>query len=526
MRGRQVPCIAEANRVPLSPMGARKSFLLAIDQGTTSTRAILFDAQAGPLASHAIALRQIYPANGWVEHDASEIWQAALSCCRTVLKGREAVEVAAIGITNQRETSLVWDRRSGVPLANAIVWQDRRGAARCAQLKKRGLEPEITAKTGLLLDPYFSATKLEWLLNNVKGIKGRRSVGERRSDNFKDFAFGTIDSWLIWNLTRGQVHATDVTNASRTLLWNLKTRNWDPWLLKLFGVPRAILPEVRESRGDFGRCDPMLLGASIPILGVAGDQQAASFGQACFAPGDVKSTYGTGCFALVNTGRSVPRSKNRLLATALAQRQYAIEGSIFIAGAVVQWLRDELGVMVTAPESEALAKRAKPAEGLYFVPAFTGLGAPYWDPNARAAILGLTRDTGKCEIVRAALDAVCYETRDLLEAMRRDMGKSLKSLKVDGGMVANDWFCQRLADLTGLKVERPRVTETTALGASYLAGLGAGLFRDEKDIAARWALDRRFVPEMKKPERDRLYRGWRDAVSRVRQPVGKIARTG
>jgi glycerol kinase len=497
-------------------MHGQKSLILAIDQGTTSTRAILFDGEARPLASHAIPLRQIYPANGWVEHDAGEIWQAALSCCRAVLKGREAGDVAAIGITNQRETSLIWDRKTGAPLANAIVWQDRRGAARCAQLKKQGLEPRITARTGLLLDPYFSATKLEWLLKNVKIRKGRGSVGGSRSDHLKNIAFGTIDSWLIWNLTRGKVHATDVTNASRTLLWNLKTRDWDPSLLKLFGVPRAILPDVRESRGDFGQCDPMLLGAPIPILGVAGDQQAASFGQACFAPGDVKSTYGTGCFALVNTGNSVPRSKNRLLATALARKQYAIEGSIFIAGAVVQWLRDELGVLASAPDSEALAKRAKPAEGLYFVPAFTGLGAPYWDPDARAAILGLTRDMGKNEIVRAALDAVCFETRDLLEAMRRDMGKNLKSLKVDGGMVANDWFCQRLADLTGLRVERPRVTETTALGAAYLAGLGAGLFRNEKDIAARWALDRRFVPEMKKADRDRLYGGWRKAVSRVR----------
>lgn len=495
-------------------MRAPKSLLLAIDQGTTSTRAILFDAEARPLASHAIALRQIYPANGWVEHDATEIWQAALSCCRAVLNGRAAADVAALGITNQRETSLIWDKKTGAALHNAIVWQDRRGAARCMDLKRRGLEPEISRKTGLLLDPYFSATKLEWLLKNVKGLK-RHQV-----------AFGTIDSWLIWNLTRGTAHVTDVTNASRTLLWNLKTRDWDPALLKLFGVPRDILPEVRESRGDFGQCDPMLLGAPIPILGVAGDQQAASFGQACFAPGDVKSTYGTGCFALVNTGKNVPRSRNRLLATALAQKQYAIEGSIFIAGAVVQWLRDEAGVLASAPESEALAKRAKPAEGLYFVPAFTGLGAPYWDPDARAAILGLTRDMGKCEIVRAALDAVCYQTRDMLEAMRRDMGKALKSLKVDGGMVANDWFCQRLADLTGLKVERPKVTETTALGAAYLAGLGAGLFRNEKDIAARWALDRRFVPEMKKTERDRLYGGWQKAISRVRQQDGKNAGAG
>jgi len=436
-----------------------------------------------------------------------------------------ADEVAAIGITNQRETSLIWDKQTGAPLYNAIVWQDRRGAARCAALKKRGLEPGIARKTGLLLDPYFSATKLEWLLQNVKGLKGRsvggvRSGSVRTSDQYKDLAFGTIDSWLIWNLTKGRVHATDVTNASRTLLWNLKRRDWDAGLLKLFGVPRAILPEVRESRGDFGRCDPLLLGAAIPILGVAGDQQAASFGQACFAPGDVKSTYGTGCFVLVNTGRTVPRSKNRLLATALAQKQYAIEGSIFIAGALVQWLRDELGLLATAAESEALAKRAGPAEGLYVVPAFTGLGAPYWEPQARGAILGLTRDMGKCEIVRASLDAVCYQTRDLLEAMRRDIAaaglKRLRALKVDGGMVTNDWFCQRLADLTGLTVDRPKVTETTALGAAYLAGLGAELFRNEKDIAARWALDRRFRPAMTKTERDRLYTGWMAALSRVR----------
>jgi glycerol kinase len=485
----------------------RKNRLLAIDQGTTSTRAILFDDQARPVKSHAIPLRQIYPANGWVEHDPREIWQAVLDCCRAVLRGEDVSSVAAIGITNQRETSLVWDRKTGEPFYNAIVWQDRRGAQRCQQLKKRGLEKAIARKTGLLLDPYFSATKLEWLLKNVKGLKGR------------DLAFGTIDSWLIWNLTRGQVHATDVTNASRTLLFNLKTRSWDDSLLKLFGVPRAILPQVRESRGDYGVTDPMLLGAPIPILGVAGDQQAASFGQACFSPGDVKSTYGTGCFALVNTGSRVPRSVNRLLATALAQKQYAIEGSIFVAGAVVQWLRDELGLLATASESEALAKQAKTLDGLYIVPAFTGLGAPYWRPDARGAIFGLTRDAGRCEIVRAALDSVCYQTRDLLDAMRRDMKSAglarLKTLKVDGGMVANDWFCQRLADLTGLSVERPRVTETTALGAAYLAGLGAEIFTSQKDIAARWALDRRFTPAMKKAERDRLHVGWRNAVSRI-----------
>jgi glycerol kinase len=485
-----------------------KGHILAIDQGTTSTRAILFDATARPVRSHAAPLRQIYPANGWVEHDAGEIWRAALECCRTVLKGVEIDTVAALGITNQRETSLIWDKKTGAPLHNAIVWQDRRGAQRCAQLKKRGLEPGISRKTGLRLDPYFSATKLEWLLKNVKGLKGR------------ELAFGTIDSWLIWNLTKGRVHATDVTNASRTMLWNLKTRDWDAGLLKLFGVPRAILPEVRESSGDFGATDPMLLGAAIPIRGVAGDQQAASFGQACFSPGDVKATYGTGCFVLVNTGKRLPQSKNRLLATALAQKKaYAIEGSIFIAGALVQWLRDELGLLATAAQSEAMAKRAKPAEGLYVVPAFTGLGAPYWRPHARGAILGLTRDMGKCEIVRAALDSIGFQTRDLLEAMRRDLAsaglKRLKTLKVDGGMVANDWFCQRLADLTGLVVERPQVTETTALGAAYLAGICSTIFKNEEDVAARWALDRRFIPVMKNKERDGLYAGWKTAIARI-----------
>ncbi len=486
--------------------------ILAIDQGTTSTRAILFDAGGAPLAAHAIALRQIYPANGWVEHDPREIWQAALACCRAVMGAGGPAGIAALAITNQRETSLIWDRATGEPLYNAIVWQDRRTASRCAGLKRAKWEARVRRKTGLLLDPYFSATKLEWLLKHVKGAGARARRGE--------IAFGTIDSWLIYNLTRGRVHATDTTNASRTMLLNLKTLQWDGDLLKLFGVPRSILPEVRPSSGDFGTTDPMLLGAAIPILGVAGDQQAASFGQACFSPGDVKSTYGTGCFALVNTGREVPRSANRLLATALAGNQYAIEGSIFIAGAVIQWLRDGLGVLPAAPDSETLARGAGAAPGLYFVPAFTGLGAPYWDPDARGAILGLTRDTGRAEITRAALDSVCYQTRDLLEAMASDMAAAklgrLRRLKVDGGMVGNDWFCQRLADLTGLVVERPVVTETTALGAAYLAGLAAGLFKDTRDIAARWALDRRFMPVMKRAQRDGLYDGWKAAVRRVR----------
>jgi glycerol kinase len=495
---------------------AEEPYILAIDQGTTSTRAILFDAAARPVASHAIELRQIYPANGWVEHDAEEIWQATLACARAAMKGVPASTVAAIGITNQRETTVIWDRKTGRPLHNAIVWQDRRTAARCRALKARKLEPKIAAKTGLLLDPYFSATKMEWLLDHIPGLRRRAAVGE--------VALGTIDSWLIYKLTGGAVHATDVTNASRTMLLDLRTLAWDDGLLKLFDVPRAALPDVRDSAGEFGRTEESLLGAPILILGVAGDQQAAAFGQACFAPGDVKSTYGTGCFALVNTGAKVPASRNRLLATSLyrigKRRAYAIEGSIFVAGAVVQWLRDALGVIKSAEEIEALARTAKEAEGLYFVPAFTGLGAPYWDPDARGAVIGLTRDMGAAEVARAALDAVCFQTRDLLEAMTKDMQRSglrrPRALKVDGGMVKNDWFCQRLADLTGLRVDRPKVTETTALGAAYLAGLAAGLFKDTKDIAARWALDRRFTPAMKQSARNALYEGWKAAVKRVR----------
>ena len=497
----------------------KKRCLLAIDQGTTSSRAILFDDKARPLASHAVPLRQIYPANGWVEHDAEEIWRGVLRCARAVLKTAPRDAVAGLGITNQRETSLIWDARTGKPLHNAIVWQDRRGAARCAALRAAGWDARIVRKTGLLPDSYFSATKLEWLLKNVKDAKARAAAGAIR--------FGTIDSWLIWKLTGGAVHATDVTNASRTMLFNLKRRDWDDDLLGLFGVPRAMLPQVKNSVDDFGIADGSLLGkgrAPIPILGVAGDQQAASFGQACVRPGDVKATYGTGCFALVNTGKTIPRSANRLLVTALAsttakKQDYAIEGSIFIAGAVVQWLRDAMGVIATAPAVEALVKTAKPYDGLYFVPAFTGLGAPYWDPHARGAILGLTRDMGKAEVAAAALDAVCYQTRDLLEAMARDTRRAriaLRELKVDGGMVANDFFCQRLADLTGLAVARPRITETTALGAAMLAGTGAGLFRGAADVAAHWALDRRFVPRLGPSRRDELYRGWKAAVARVR----------
>lgn len=491
-------------------------YLLAIDQGTTSTRAILFDGTAQPVASHATELHQIYPTNGWVEHDPEEIWQATMACCRIVAKGLLPGDIAAIGITNQRETAVLWDRATGAPLHNAIVWQDRRTASRCQELKDAGHEPTITRITGLLVDPYFSATKAEWLLDHVSGARSRAEKGE--------LALGTIDSWLIFKLTGGRVHATDVTNACRTMLLDLRTLQWSEEMLRLFNIPRPLLAEVRDSAGDFGETTPELLGATIPIRGVAGDQQAALFGQACFRPGDVKSTYGTGCFALVNTGATMPLSQNRLLATAgyrvKGEKAYAIEGSIFVAGAVVQWLRDALGCIRDAREVEALARTAKDADGLYFVPAFTGLGAPYWDTHARGAIVGLTRDMGSAEIARAALDSVCYQTRDLLEAMARDMAavglSAPAGLKVDGGMVRNHWFCQRLADLTGLPVDRPLITETTALGAAYLAGLSTGVFAGLHDIAEGWALDRRFEPATRAATRDALYEGWAKAVARVR----------
>ena len=491
-------------------------FLLAIDQGTTSTRAILFDSAMRPLASHAIELRQIYPANGWVEHDPEEIWQAALACCRVALRGVSPAEIAAIGIANQRETTVLWERANAHPLHNAIVWQDRRTAELCEALKSRGQESLVTARTGLVIDPYFSASKLEWLLDQIPGARQRAEAG--------DIAFGTIDSWLVFRLTAGRVHATDVTNASRTMLLNLATRRWDDDMLALFRIPPAVLPEVRDSAGDFGETNLDLLGAPIPIRGVAGDQQAAAFGQACFAPGDVKATYGTGCFALVNTGHVVPVSRNRLLATAScsvgSRPNYAIEGSIFVAGGVVQWLRDALGVIRSAAEIEQLASCARDVTGLYFVPAFTGLGAPYWDSAARGAILGLTRDTGAAEIARAALDAVCFQTRDLLGAMGRDMAEAglgaPELLRVDGGMVVNDSFCQRLADLCGRVVLRPEITETTALGAAYLAGLGSGLFRDLDQLAAVWTPERSFTPRLASETRDALYDGWRESVARVR----------
>jgi glycerol kinase len=499
-------------------MDAEPPFILAIDQGTTSTRAILFDVQMRPAASRAIELRQIYPANGWVEHDPEEIWHGVVDCCRAAANGVPAAKIAAVGIANQRETTVLWDRATGQALYNAIVWQDRRTADLCRKLKEEGHEPLVTSRTGLLLDPYFSATKISWLLDHVPGARARAERGE--------LAFGTIDSWLIYRLTRGRLHATDVTNASRTLLLDLRTLAWDDEMLALFGVPRPLLPEIRESANDFGVAAELFPGASIPIRGVAGDQQAAAFGQACFATGDVKATYGTGCFALLNVGHSVPVSKSRLLATVAwridREVTYALEGSIFVAGGVVQWLRDGLGIIRTADDVEVLAAQARELEGLYFVPAFTGLGAPWWDPAARGAIVGLTRDSGAAEIARAALDAVCFQTRDLLEAMRRDAAGSVAPglLKIDGGMARNDGFCQRLADLTGCRVERPRVIESTALGAACLAAIGSGVFHGIREIAQVRVSDRHFSPNASADLRDALYAGWQDAVSRIRSRAG------
>jgi glycerol kinase len=485
--------------------------ILAIDQGTTSTRAMVFDDQARVLAVAQQELPQIFPADGWVEHDPEEIWRATLAVCREALA--KAPAVGAIGITNQRETTVIWERATGRPIHNAIGWQDRRGAALCRKLEEAGHGPRVQRGTGLLLDPYFSASKIAWLLEHVPGARAQAEKGE--------LAAGTIDSFLLCRLSGGKLHASDATNASRTLLFDIHRQDWDEGLLELFGVPRALLPEVRDSSGDYGMSEASLFGRAIPIRSMIGDQQAAAVGQACFAPGMIKSTYGTGCFVLLNTGAAAPLSKNRLVATVatrLAGRTtYALEGSIFIAGAAVQWLRDGLRLFANAAETEALAAGLAGNAGVYLVPAFTGLGAPYWEPDARGAIFGLTRDVGRAEIARAALEAVCYQTRDLMRAMAADGAPAPTALRVDGGMTRNDWLMQFLADMLALPVERPVVTETTALGAAYLAGLATGLWSSTEDIARHWRRDRLFEPGMAPAERDRLYAGWQDAVARVRR---------
>ena len=487
--------------------------ILAIDQGTTSTRAIVFDAAGRPVASAQKELPQIFPRPGWVEHDPEEIWSATVEVCRGALAkaSLDASALAGIGITNQRETAVVWDRATGKPVHNAIVWQDRRTAERCATLKQAGHEKLFSDRTGLLLDPYFSGTKIEWILDHVAGA---RAAAERGV-----LAAGTIECFLLWRLTGGKVHASDATNASRSLLLDIRKGAWDPELMRLLRVPASLLPTVVDCSGELGVATADFLGAPVSILGMAGDQQAATVGQACIRPGMVKATYGTGCFALLNTGSLAVHSRSRLLTTIAYQldgrRTYALEGSIFVAGAAVQWLRDGLRLISKSADVEALAQGAKEAHGVYLVPAFVGLGAPYWDAEARGAILGLTRDSGPGEIAAATLDSVCYQTRDLVEAMRSD-GAQIDELRVDGGMVVNDPLMQRLADTVGAPVERPRVTETTALGAAFLAGLQAGLWPSLDSLSKSWALDRAFQPTEDTISRDRRYAGWKDAVRRVR----------
>jgi glycerol kinase len=490
------------------------SHILAIDQGTTSTRAILFDAGLRPVAAEQQEFAQHFPAPGWVEHDPADLWATTLACARGAIAraGLAAADVAAIGITNQRETTLIWDRATGEPIHRAIVWQDRRTAPLCDRLRAEGHEAMVRARTGLVLDPYFSASKIAWLLDNVDGARARAGRGE--------LAFGTVESFLIWRLTGGRVHATDATNAARTMLYDIRRGAWDDDLCRLFGVPASLLPEVRDNAADFGTTLPDLLGRPLPICGAAGDQQAATVGQACFAPGMVKATYGTGCFALMNTGARPVDSRNRLLTT-LAYRldgrpTYALEGAIFVAGAVVQWLRDGLKIIRTAAETEALAAAADPAQRVVIVPAFTGLGAPWWDAEARGAIFGLTRGTGPAELARAALESVGFQTRDRMAAMAADMGGAAGAvLRVDGGMTASNWTLQFLADILGAPVDRPVVRETTALGAAWLAGMRTGLCPGPEGFAAAWALDRRFVPAMEAATREGLWAVWDDAVRRT-----------
>ena len=483
------------------------SHILSIDQGTSSSRAIVFDAALRVVSVAQAEFPQHFPQPGWVEHDPGDLWATVAATARSAIERAGAPRIAAIGITSQRETTLLWDRATGRPLHRAIVWQDRRTADLCEALAPH--QALIRDRTGLLLDPYFSGTKLKWLLDHVEGARARARTGE--------LAFGTVDSWLIWNLTGGKAHVTDATNAARTLLYDIGENRWDEEICALLDIPMALLPEVRDCAADFGTTRPDLFGGGIPILGVAGDQQAATVGQACFQPGMMKSTYGTGCFALLNTGAERVASQNRLLTT-IAYRlggrtTYALEGSIFVAGAVVQWLRDGLKIIRQAAETQPLAEAADPAQQVVMVPAFTGLGAPYWRPECRGAIFGLTRNSGPAELARAALESVGYQTRDLWQAMQADWpGAGQAVLRVDGGLAASDWSMQFLADILGAPVDRPRVTETTALGAAYLAGLQAGLCPEPAEFAGQWALDRRFEPQMDEAERARRYQGWQRAV--------------
>jgi glycerol kinase len=492
------------------------SHVLAIDQGTTSSRAIVFRADISIAASAQAEFPQHFPASGWVEHEPEDIWNSTIATCREAMMkaGLGPKDIAAIGITNQRETTLVWDRATGAAVHRAIVWQDRRTADICAQLKAEGHEPAISAKTGLIIDPYFSGTKVAWILDHVPGARARAMRGE--------LLFGTVDCYLLWRLTAGRAHATDATNASRTLLFNIHSGEWDDELLKILRVPRSMLPEVKDSSAAFGDSVPELFGGAIAIRGIAGDQQAATIGQACFAPGMIKSTYGTGCFALLNTGAMPVKSNNKLLTTIAYQlggkRTYALEGSIFVAGSAVQWLRDGLGIIKTAHESDLLTEKSDPTQSVYLVPAFVGLGAPYWNPRVRGALFGLTRNTGPAEFAHAALESVCYQTSDLWAAMRADWPEAAAArpvLRVDGGMAVSDWTMQRLADLLDAPVDRPMIRETTALGAAYLAGLSAGVYPEPAKFADSWRLEHRFKPVMSAATRERKLAGWARAVKGV-----------
>jgi len=490
------------------------SHILAVDQGTTSSRAIVFSSDLLPIASAQKEFPQHFPKAGWVEHDVEEIWSGVLDVTRQALRKAQlnTNDLTAIGITNQRETTVIWERATGRAIHNAIVWQDRRTAEDCQKLKSKGHEAFVSERTGLLLDPYFSATKIKYILDAIPGARFRAERGE--------LAFGTIDSFLIWRLTGGKAHLTDATNASRTMLCNIHTGQWDDELLALFDIPKTLMPEIKDSSADFGITSPEIFGTAIPIRGVAGDQQAATIGQACFEPGMMKSTYGTGCFALLNTGDKAISSSNRLLTTIAYQfngkRTYALEGSIFVAGAAVQWLRDGLKLFTEASQSGDLADQADPAQSVYLVPAFVGLGAPHWDADARGAMFGLTRNTGPREFAKAALESVCFQTLDLLDAMRADwQSPSRAILRVDGGMTASDWTMQRLADLIDAEVDRPMITETTAMGAAYLAGFASGLYPEPKEFMKTWRLERRFSPHMDSGLRRKQINGWRDAVSRT-----------
>ena len=490
-----------------------QAHVLAIDQGTTSTRAIIFDQAGLPQAVAQKEFRQIYPASGWVEHDVEDIWSDTVAVCREAIEkaGLSAADVAAIGITNQRETTVVWDRETGKAIHNAIVWLDRRTAPICEEMERAGHGDEIQRRSGLLIDPYFSGTKLRWILDNVDGAQADAEGGK--------LAFGTIDSFLLWRLTGGKVHATDATNASRTLLFNIVDQDWDQHLLRLLNVPRSMLPEVMDNSTNFGVTQPELFGAPIPITGMAGDQQAATVGQACFEPGMFKSTYGTGCFVLMNTGDEVKYSENRLLTTTAyrldGKPTYAIEGSIFNAGVAVKWLRDSFKMIDDASETQTLAEQVHYDHGIYLVPAFTGLGAPHWRADARGAIYGLNLNTGPAQIARAVLEAVVYQTLDLLNAMIEDAALRPSALRVDGGMVANDWLCQFLADLVDMPVERPRVAETTALGAAYLAGLQVGVYESLDDVTRAWQCEKRWTPRMEHRLRTGLIEGWQRALKRT-----------